>query len=263
MAAYSLNTATVDLSDLDTTAYGTRMKRIMEKVLEMCPELSVFKVKSDTTSGYTVQLTWRDQALLAIQVGSSGNFISSIRLYLNSAGTAYSTISGTTASSSVNLADDSVSIEIVRHGESFLNIAFVSSSDSTITTNIMFMKLSDQFQEKYKEVLFNGESQNGCYASLGSYITGSYKNGSTTDVSRYGFISADSLTPNGMYFAIPIVFRTKETADPFSGFPYGDCRLYYIYSGTTQKKFSDRLTKFTLGGKNFISLTDTICLKID
>ena len=263
MAAYSLNTATVNLSDLDTNATGTRMKRIMEKVLEVCPELSVFKVTDDTTSAYTVQLTWRDQTLLAIYIGATGPHISSTRHCLNSAGNAYSAVSGTTVNSDVNITGDSVQIEIVKYGESFLNIAFISSSNNMATTNIMFMKLSDQFKEKYKEVLFNGASKNGYYASLGSYITGSYKNGSTTNVLYNGFINADSFTPNGMYFAIPIAFHTTATADPFSGFPYGDCRLYYIYSGTTQKTFSDRLTKFTLGGKNFISLTDTICLKID
>ena len=261
MAAYSLNTATVDLSDLDTTATGTRMKRIVDKLLEMCPELSVFKVVNNTTSAYTVHLTWSNQTPLALLVGNSGQYILLSRLYLNSAGTGYSAVSSS-SSSDVNITDNYVSIEIVRYGESLINIAFVSGSDSLTTANAMLLKLSDQFMEKNKEAIFHGYSNNGYYSSI-STLTVSYKNGSTTTAYVGSFISADSLTPNGMYFAIPIAFHTTATADPFSGFPYGDCRLYYIYSGTTQKKFSDRLTRFTLGGKNFISLTETICLKID
>ena len=127
----------------------------------------------------------------------------------------------------------------------------------------MFINLSDQFQTKEKEYASVGSASNGYYAGPLSNISTCYAPGKTSAVYWAEFINKDTFTPNGMYFAVPIAFYTTVSVDPFSGFPDGDCRLYRIYSGTNLKTFSERLTRFTLGGKNFISLSNNVCLRID
>lgn len=257
MSDFSTQKITVSLTDLSSSAHGARAKRVVETLLANCPDLTVYSVDNDTAETYQATLKWCNRSDVAVRVGNSGMYVLFQIMTINSDKTAYNEQSS--ASKNVFIERDVIYLEITKYGQQFL-IVGAANADSYYVSAFAFTVIVDQFNNTERVTLSAGTSS-AQYYELGNAV--SPNAGDVMSFSAVPYINPGCLVANGVYSAIPAAYVSSYTVAPFSGFPKGPCSLYYTYSDGESQSHPTRLTRFSIDGKNFISLTDKLCLRTD
>ena len=262
MAGFSVTKIPVDMSDLDanTGVNGgifARGKRLLQKIINNCPELDV-TVVADTTSAYTIKVTWGNHdAGIQLRTSNSDRFCTYRLMYANAAHDDFLFV-GTSVNSWVSLGDESYTIEIVRYGDAFIFISVCVDAYPNRTYSFGFLHATDQFNRKGFDFLINGSSGSGYYG-FGSALSSNA--GVAFSVSYIPATNPNILVRSGATYALPLYVVNSATPG-YSLVPDG-VRLYHIYLNTDPKTFAERLMKFSVGGRNFITLGNNVCLGID
>lgn len=231
---------------------GTVVKEVVTKILEVCPELSIHTVVSDTTSTYSVYLQWGTEVDCGIHI-----YNSSSNVYFKGVGS----LSGTAFSpngnySTVNTSDwtpsTSLRIEVARYGTSFLGVAILKSGEDYMYGHFQIFKLTDRF---------TGATGRLCagYSSTGEAV---WVNGAVALCVPGGVTSCSTAAatagltvPNGLAIAAPVVFSASDSAVPFSGtVGAGEPELFMCHNNGSQMAFASRYNRFTIGGKAFVNI---------
>lgn len=257
MSDFSTQKITVSLTDLSSSAHGARAKRVVETLLANCPDLTVYSVDNDTDETYRATLKWCNRSDVAVRVGNSGMYVLFQIMTINSDKTAYN--EQYYAGTNVSIERSVIYLEITKYGKQFL-IVGASNEDSYYVSAFAFTVIVDQFNNTERVTLSAGTSSSQYY-ELRNAVS---PNGvDVMEFSAVPYINPGCLVANGVYSAIPVAYVSSYTVAPFSGLPKGPCSLYYTYSGGASLSYPTRLTRFSIDGKNFISLTDKLCLRTD
>lgn len=249
MAEFVTNKITVPLSAI--TGYGARAKKIAEVILSLCDDLTIHNTVSDTADTYTADLSWQDKTDWLIRVSS---YSSSLYVYLmvkNADGSYKEETSG----SAYILSENNAFVEVNKYDRDFLLVGVHSGSN---IANFMCLKVVDQFTGAVRLAASAGSSYNAYYAPGYLYIAEG-----PNAVRLLEDKNANGLAKNGIAAAIPVVHYTESSDTPLSGFVAGGGLLYYFYRGTTIMNFDARFTTLSLGGHEFITLTQNLCVRVN
>lgn len=156
----------------------------------------------------------------------------------------------------VNVHNESAVCQIVMSEDNFLFAKFNGSNLSQRQV-IPFLKIKDRITGKQYHTFQGGldgkvtSTMNGLSFVSPSLVLRTLELGNA--ISEQGVSGT---------FAVPIIWYSNIES-VFSGGPGGFDLLYRIYENTSEKTFTDTLTKFSVDGHNFMNLSTDICIRLD
>lgn len=247
-----------DRSSVDTstiTGNGAKLKAAVEQLVSLADELTIHSVNTDTEATYSVDISYKGITDWLIRFENSGSSI--ITKYLSLSGGVYTAQTTATYTSGYG---NVIFAEISRLGSDVFAARLSSTSDGSgyIKAGFTCLRCIDQFTGVEKIAASAELSDAAGYFLEAFYFTENSAVCKCT-LSR----AVNGLTNNGLFVAIPVAVHTVDGSIPFSGFVGESPVLYMNYQGTKSNTFESRLIKFTLGGYNFVSLGENICVKVD
>lgn len=249
MAEFVTNKITVPLSAI--TGYGARAKKIAETILAICDDFTVHSTVSDTADAYIVDLSWQNTVDWLVRIESSGSTLYVYLMTQNADGSYKSETSGY----SYVLSENNAFVEVNKYGQDFLLVGVHSGGN---IANFMCLKVVDQFTGIEKLAAGVGSSYGGYYTPGYIYIAEG-----PNVVRLLEDKNANGLAKNDIAVAVPVVHYTESSDTPLSGFVAGGALLYYFYRGTSIMNFDARFTTLSLGGHEFITLTQNLCARLN